>query len=117
LRTIIVLLDFVSEAFVVEAKTNTGVAQIFARIGWAKGQVDIDAAKFFIGGREDIALVSKGEGRVRIPETPDGNGVESLVCAREKEIKMWSYVEDDGGRGRVRIILDVNLGKCMLVSS
>jgi hypothetical protein len=117
LRTIIVLLDFVPEAFIVEAKTNTRVAQVFAGIGWTEGQVDINAAKIFIGGGKDIALVSKGEGRIRVPETPDGNGVESLMCAREKEIKMRPYVEDDWGGGRVWIILDVDLGKCMLVSS
>lgn len=81
MRTIIVLLDFVPEAFVVEAKTHTGVAQVFTGIGWAKGQVDIDAAKIFIGGGQDIAFVSEGKGRVRVPKAPDGNGVESLVCS------------------------------------
>ena len=77
------LLDFVPEAFVVEAKTHARVAQVFAWIGWAEGQVDIDAAKIFIGGGENIALVSKGKGGIRVPEAPDGDGVESLVCPRK----------------------------------
>lgn len=111
------LLDFVPEAFVVEAKTYTRVAQVLAGIGWTEGQVDIDAAKIFIGRGEDIAFVSQCEGRVRVPKTPDCNGVESLVCPREKEIEMWPYVEDDWGSRRVRVILDIDLGECMLVSS
>ena len=117
MRAIIMLLDFVPEAFVVEAKTHTRVAQVFTGIGWAEGQVDIDAAEIFIGGGQDIALVSKGKGRVRIAKAPDGNGVESLVCSGEEEIKMWPYVDDDGCGGRVRVILDIDLWKCMLVGS
>jgi hypothetical protein len=116
LRTIIVLLDFVPEAFVVEAKTHTRVAQVFTGIGWAEGQVDIDATKIFIGRGQDISLVSKGKGRVRVAKAPDGNSVESLMCSGEEEIKMWPYVEDDGGGGRIRVILNIDLWKCMLVS-
>ena len=117
MRAIVVLLDFVPEAFLVKAKTHTRVTQVFAGIGWAEGQVDIDAAKIFIGGGQDITLISEGKRRVRVPKAADGDGVESLVCARKEEIKMWSYVKDDGGCGRVRIILNVDLRKCMLVSS
>jgi hypothetical protein len=62
-----VLLGFVSKTLVVETKAHTGITQVLAGIGWAKGQVDVDATEILVWGGECITLVSKCKGRVGIP--------------------------------------------------
>jgi hypothetical protein len=42
-----VFFGLVSKTLVIEAKSYAGITQVLARIGWAKGQVDVDTTKVF----------------------------------------------------------------------
>jgi hypothetical protein len=75
LGTILVFLGLVSETLVVEAKAHTGITQILAGIGWAEGQIDVDATEILIGRGKDIALIPEREGRVGISKSSDSNSV------------------------------------------
>jgi len=88
------LFGFVPEALIVEAKAHTGITQVLAWIGWAKGQIYVDATEILVGGGENTTLVSECKRRVGIPQSPDGDSVETLMCPGEKEIKMCPYVKD-----------------------
>jgi hypothetical protein len=44
-----VFFGLVSKTLVIKAKSHTGITQVLARIGWAKGQVDVDTTKIFTG--------------------------------------------------------------------
>lgn len=74
----------VSETLVIKAKSHTGITQVLARIGRAKGQIDVDATKIFTGRGQSIALVRESERRVGIAKSSDSNGMETLVCSREE---------------------------------
>jgi hypothetical protein len=88
------LFSFVPKALIVEAKADTGITQVLAGISWAKGQIDVDTTELLIGRGENITLISECERGVGVPQSPDGNGVEALMCPGKKEIKMWSDMKD-----------------------
>lgn len=88
------LLGFVPKTLVVEAKAHTGITQVLTGVGWAKGQIDVDATELLLGRGEDITLVSERKRGIGVPQPPDGNGVEALMCPGKKEIKMWSDMKD-----------------------
>jgi hypothetical protein len=52
---------FVPKTLVVEAKSHARITQVLARIGWAKGQVDVDATEILVDRGKDIALVSESK--------------------------------------------------------
>jgi hypothetical protein len=88
-----VFFGLVSKTLVIKAKPHTGITQVLAGIGRAKGQVDVDTTKIFTGRGESITPVCESERRVGIANSSDSNGMETLVCSREEEIEMWLYVE------------------------
>jgi hypothetical protein len=91
-----VFFGLVSKTLVIKAKSHTGITQVLAGIGWAKGQVDVDTTKVFTGRGYNITLVCESKRRVGIAKSSDGNGMETLVCTREEKIEMWLYVKDYG---------------------
>lgn len=91
------ILGFVSQTLVIKAKAHTRVTQILAGIGWTKSQIYVDATEIFIGRGKNITLVPEGKWGVGVTKASNSNGMETLVCSREQEIKMGPYVKDYRG--------------------